>query len=151
MSKPETPDPRDVTIRQSIWIDAPPDRVYRALSTREELVRWFVTDIESGFQEGDEIRFVFASCNATLKGRFLALEPDRRIAFEFDESRVTFELTPHEGGTRVLLVDEQLPRDLDLVIGQSEGWAAYLCNLKVWIELERDLRADQPAGTILPK
>jgi uncharacterized protein YndB with AHSA1/START domain len=151
MSKPESADRRDLTIRQSIWIDAPPERIWRAISTREELVRWFVTDIESGFREGDEIRFVFASCNAMLAGRFLAVEPNRRIAFLFDESRVTIELTPHEGGTRVLLVDEELPRDFDHVMGQSEGWAAYLCNLKVWVELGRDLRADQPPGTILPK
>jgi hypothetical protein len=73
------------------------------------------------------------------------------VVFLFDQTRVTFELSPYEGGTRVLLLDEGLPRDLDLVAGQSEGWAAYLCNLKVWIEIERDLRADQPAGTILPR
>jgi uncharacterized protein YndB with AHSA1/START domain len=151
MTKDESPEHRDVTIRQSIWIDATPERVYRALTTRDELVHWFVSDIESEFREGADIRFEFASCNVTLAGRYLELEPDRRVVFLFDKSRVTFTLEPHDGGTRVLLINEKLPRDFDLAIGQSEGWAAYLCNLKVWIELDRDLRADQPTGTILPK
>lgn len=151
MTNDEHPERRDLTIRQSIWIDATPARVYSALTTPEELVHWFVSDIESEFRKGADIRFEFASCNTTLAGRYLELEPDRRVVFRFDKSRVTFTLEPHDGGTRVQLINEELPRDFDSVIGQSEGWAAYLCNLKVWIELKRDLRADQPAGTILPR
>ena len=143
---------RDVTIRQSIWIAATPERVYRALTTRDDLVRWFASEVESEeIATGAPVRFVFASCRSTVDGRWLELEPNRRIAFLFDDSRVSIELEPLAGGTRVTLTDAGLPRDVDHVAGQSEGWAAYLCNLKVVLELGRDLRADQPAGTILPK
>lgn len=141
----------DYTLRQRIWIKATPERVYRALTTRDDLVRWFVSDLVADVRVGGAIRFVFASCGATLAGEYLALERNRKVSFTFDASRVTFELEAQEGGTLVQLTDEELPRDIDQVAGQAEGWSAYLCNLKVLIELGRDLRSDQPSGTILPK
>lgn len=146
--KPSPSDP--FTIRQSIWIDAPPERVWRALTTKAELARWFVTDVEGEIRPGAEATFVFASCDARLPGRWLEIEPGRRVAFLFDKSRVTVEIIPLDGGTLVKLTDTGLPPDLTQVAGQSEGWAGYLCVLKVWIEMGRDLRADQPRGTIIP-
>lgn len=148
--RPEPVD-RSFTLRQSIWIGAAPERVWRAISEREELARWFVSDLAGEVRAGADVQFVFDSCNCRMPGRILALDHGRRISFAFGESRVTIEIEAMDGGTLVRLTDEELPRDPEAVAGQSEGWSAYLCNLKVVIEVGRDLRADQPAGTILPK
>jgi uncharacterized protein YndB with AHSA1/START domain len=140
-----------VTLRQSIWIRAEPERVFRALVERAELVHWFATEVDGDLRDGRPVAFTFASCNAVCRGEVLEVVPPRRVVFTFDRSRVTYELEASNGGTLVRLTDEGLPPDVPTVAGQSEGWAAYLCNLKVRIEDGRDLRADQPQGTILPK
>jgi uncharacterized protein YndB with AHSA1/START domain len=145
------PDAQGFTVRQAVWIAAPPERVYRALTGREDLVRWFASEAEVDARPGGAVRFSFASCGSESAGTFVALEPGRKVSFTFGGSLVTFLLEARDGGTLVRLTDEGLPRDIDRVAGQAEGWAAYLCACKVLIETGRDLRADQPPGTILQR
>ncbi|HEY1853475.1 MAG TPA: SRPBCC family protein [Solirubrobacterales bacterium] len=89
----------------------PPELVWAALTERERLREWFPCDVvvEGGeWRVGAAISFPFppAVIEMTLSGEVLAVEEPRRLEFTWGEETLRFELSPREGGTRLVLVDE---------------------------------------------
>ncbi len=106
-----------LAVRRSIWIDAPPSRVWEEFESLERMRRWFGTghtlvryepavgaDVETdaGQLDGQALRFV---------GRVLVVDPPRELTFEQDwvghgwkaPPLVTIRLTPLDDGTLVEL------------------------------------------------
>ena len=137
-------DPGELSVRRSIVIKAPPERVWEEFTSFERMRRWWSTDkpdrketlvryepqvggamemeIESG---GELIRFV---CRVT------AFEPGRELTFELDwpergwlaPTLVTVRLTPNPYGTLVEIVHygfEGIGEEaLDQFHGFGGGW-----------------------------
>ncbi|MEV4346175.1 SRPBCC family protein [Actinoplanes sp. NPDC049596] len=117
-------------------VDAPPERVWTALTDAGELARWYwpaslnpraVSDpvVGGGFGiEADGMGFA---------GRYLELEAPRRIvqswrwAGDDRDSRVTIELTPAGAGTDVLVVHSEL--DDETARMYEAGWSSCLARL----------------------
>lgn len=125
---------------------APPERVFTAL-TDGALTRryWFDRRIESTWRVGEPVRFYDgASDRMTDVGEVLAYEPPRRVSYTFKYlegggidsaggfTRVTFDLEPVDGGTRVRLVHDRLSRAED-VEGWRQGWAPILDGLRTFV------------------
>jgi uncharacterized protein YndB with AHSA1/START domain len=102
-----------LAVRRSIWIDAPPGRVWEEFEDLERMRRWFGTghtlvryelrvgaEVETDAGEG--LRFV---------GRVVDVDPTRELTFEQDwighgwkaPPLLTLRLTPLDGGTLVEL------------------------------------------------
>jgi uncharacterized protein YndB with AHSA1/START domain len=90
----------------------PPEKVWHALTDREALGRIFA---ETDFEPVEGRRFQFRAkprpgWDGIINGRVTKVEPNRRLAYEFQGSRmktptnVTWELEPSAGGTRLRLV-----------------------------------------------
>jgi len=146
-------------IGRTIEVDAPPARVWRALTDPAELSAWFKVTIEGAIAQGNEVRMT--STHAGYEGQrfrvwFVELTPPRRLVWQWhpgevdpavDYSRepkttVTFELEPSGRGTRVKLsetgFDEiSLARRAKVFNDNSQGWADVLGWLQRHAEASR--------------
>ena len=120
----------------SIDITAPPEVVFAHLVTPDRMIRWMGQHAELKPIPGG----LFAvDVNGTLvRGEYVEVDPPRRVVVSWGmigipelppgASRVEFNLTPTDGGTRLELIHTGLPDSRSP--GHREGWANYLCRLR---------------------
>lgn len=143
-------------IDRSIEIQAPPERVWRALTNRVEFSEWFQVTIEGEIAPGSEIWMT--SVPSTHKGqrfRVLVTEmtPPRRLAWRWhpgeidpdvDYARepmttVTFTLEPSGRGTRLSVAETgfdgiSLARRAKVHADNTQGWTEVLAWLQTYVE-----------------
>ena len=146
-------------IDRTIDIDAPPERVWRALTNAEELAAWFQVKIEGTITQGAELWMT--STHAGYEGqrfrvRFTELTPPRRFVWEWhpgevdpnvDYSKeprttVTFTLEPSKRGTTLTVSETgfdkiSLARRAKVYADNSGGWPEVLVWLQKYVEAAR--------------
>jgi|GEM_PF-1211943 len=127
-------------VRQSMLIKGAPARVWRYVATQEGLRRWFAENIRIEPHVGGAI--AFEEHGGAVRGKVVALEPERRLAFTWTEEGapgwsqdpapllLTIDLVPvpEQGGTRVTITHggfESLPEAIRLreFGSYQRGWA----------------------------
>lgn len=98
-------------VRLERHLPDPPEIVWRALTEREQLRSWFPSDVivDGGhWVTGAAITFPFPPgvIEMTLTGEVLDFEEPNLLAFTWGEETLRFELSAHDGGTRLVLIDE---------------------------------------------
>ncbi len=109
----------------------PPAAVWRALTERDQLQTWFPSDVavEGGtWRVGASITFRFPPevIDMTLIGEVLEVDEPRLLAFTWGEEVLRFELSPLDGGTRLVLVNELAP---SAAARNAAGWELCLDRL----------------------
>lgn len=139
--------------RSSIDIDAAPEVVFEYLVTDAGMTSWMGQWASLDAVPGGA--FAVDVAGFPVRGRFLKVEPPRRVAVSWGfaghealppgASTVTFELTRIGAGTRVEVVHSGLPDDQ--LPGHAAGWSHFLPRLTRAAAGER-LEADtwQPAS-----
>ena len=139
-------------IDRTIDVDAPPDRVWRALTTARDLASWFHVSIEGDIAPGAEVWMTSTSPGhegQRFLVRFTEITPPRRFAWQWhpgavdpavDYSRepwttVTFTLEPSGRGTRLSVSETgfteiSLARRAKVFTDNSQGWTEVI----VWIQ-----------------
>jgi uncharacterized protein YndB with AHSA1/START domain len=118
-------------VRLERRLSDPPEVVWRALTDREQLRAWFPSDVivEGGAWEvGAVIEFPFSPevIDMTLTGEVLEVDEPRRLAYTWGQDTLRFELSPADGGTRLVLIDE-LPAGT--AARNAAGWQTSLDRL----------------------
>jgi uncharacterized protein YndB with AHSA1/START domain len=143
-------------IDRTIEIKAPPERVWRALTSAAELSAWFQVKIEGEISPGNEVWMtsVHAQHAGTrFRVRFVEMTPPRRFAWQWcpgavdptvDYSRepqttVTFTLEPYGTGTRLSVAETgfdeiALTRRAKVYADNSQGWTEVLGWLQRYVE-----------------
>jgi uncharacterized protein YndB with AHSA1/START domain len=127
-------------LTRELRIKASAPLVYRCLTEPEMIVKWFGRKVDADPRVGGTIR-VEVNPNATARGEFTELVPNRKVAFTFGweeenhnlkpgASTVTFELHADGDHTVMRFTHAGLPTE-DLVRSHSEGWDRYLPRLKM--------------------
>lgn len=142
-------------VRLERHLPDPPAVVWRALTEREQLRSWFPCDVilDGGrWEVGAAITFPFPPevMDMTLVGEVLEVDEPNLLAFTWGEDTLRFELSPEEGGTHLVLVDELPP---DSAARNAAGWENCLDRLAglepgpgAWQErFERYTAAFEPA------
>jgi uncharacterized protein YndB with AHSA1/START domain len=138
-------------IDRTIEIQAPPERVWRALTNAKELSTWFQVKIEGEIAEGNEVWM-----ESLHKGHqgirfrvlFVELTPPKRFAWQWHpgavdpnvdyssepRTTVTFTLEPSKTGTRLTLAETgfneiSLARRAKVFADNNRGWTEVL----VWL------------------
>jgi uncharacterized protein YndB with AHSA1/START domain len=146
-------------IDKTIEIDAAPDRVWRALTTAEELSAWFQVTIEGTIAPGAEVWMT--SVLPEHRGqrflvRFLEMTRPHRLSWEWhpgeidpavDYAReprttVTFALEPSGRGTRLTVSETgfdriALARRAKVHQDNAQGWTEVLVWLRTYAEQSR--------------
>jgi uncharacterized protein YndB with AHSA1/START domain len=109
----------------------PPAVVWRALTEREQLRSWFPSDVivaGGRWQVGAPITFPFPPevIDMTLTGQVLEVDEPNVLAFTWGEETLRFELSPEDGGTRLVLIDELPP---GAAARNAAGWQTCLDRL----------------------
>jgi uncharacterized protein YndB with AHSA1/START domain len=139
-------------IDRTIEVNAPPDRVWRALTTAKDLATWFRVTIEGEIAPGAEVwmtslmpgyegqRFAVRITEMTPPHRFVwqwhpgAAEPGFDYSHE-PRTTVTFTLEPSGRGTRLSVSETgfneiSLARRAKVFADNSGGWTEVI----VWIQ-----------------
>ncbi|GAA1995403.1 SRPBCC domain-containing protein [Catenulispora subtropica] len=126
-----TPGPQGAAVRLERVLPDPPDVVWQALTEREQLKAWFPCDvIVAGgvWEPGAAISFPFGPepDALTLTGEVLEVREPELLAFTWAEETLRFELTPRDGGTHLVLIDELRP---GIAARNAAGWEVCLDRL----------------------
>jgi uncharacterized protein YndB with AHSA1/START domain len=150
-------------IRLERVLTDPPDIVWRALTERDQLQAWFPSDVVVDGGEwvvGAALTFLFPPevIDMTLTGELLAIDEPHMLAFTWGEETLRFELSPQDGGTRLVLIDE-LPASaaarnaagwdtcLDRLTGlDGDGWQSRFESYAVAFEPALGPQEGPPAG-----
>ena len=128
---------RDGKVVHVLELPVPPAEVFAMFVDPEQLVRWIGIGADLEPRPGGRFRFEVQP-GQFCEGEYLALDPPRRLLFSWGWtdpwfglppgfSRVEVELEDMAGGTRLQLVHDQLPGEIQLL--HDEGWAAFLSRL----------------------
>lgn len=132
--------------------NVPPERLFRAWTEPEEIVKWFgirphsVATAEIDLRVGGRWRFVLeegGERSAQLEGAYLTIEPDRKLVFswayvvrfpdgrteETAHSQVAVTFTPHGRATRVHLTHRSIEA-AEGRIGVGRGWESSFASLR---------------------
>lgn len=151
MSKDKTRPPQT----HEIEIDAPPEAVWKAISSGEELTRWYAEEARVEPRVGGE-NWVSWGEGQEVGNTNLAWEPGRRLtvgkpnhetASGWQAIVVDFEIETRGGRTLVKLVQSGLPAGPDwdsMDDGTDVGWEMFLLGLKFYLERH----AGKPRRTI---
>jgi uncharacterized protein YndB with AHSA1/START domain len=129
-----------VTIKRSIWINAPRERVWQAVSEPEQIAAWFAPGMT--FKMENNIVSIL------MDGQFIdvawveVLEPPRQLTtrpLPGKQTATTYLLEEENGGTRFTVTEmglEALPADEREQYMERNGgeWEKALGNLNAYIE-----------------
>jgi uncharacterized protein YndB with AHSA1/START domain len=135
------------TIIATVEIAAPPDRVFRALTDPEEIVRWWgspetyrTTEWVADLRVGGRWRAGGRAADGrpfAVEGEFVEVDPPRKLVqtwkADWDGGHVTsltYRLEPIPGGTRVTVRHEGFGGRPEAAQGHTQGWEAVLA----WLE-----------------
>jgi uncharacterized protein YndB with AHSA1/START domain len=129
------------SLEKELFIKATPERVFQALTEKEDLKRWFVKKAEVDLCPGGAIRLEWAP-DAVEIGKILVLEPPHRLSYTWEAlepspTTITFELTAENDGTRLRLIHTGIGEGEDwdtYYTSVNSGWSVHLKNLTAWLE-----------------
>ncbi|WP_342362996.1 SRPBCC family protein [Terrarubrum flagellatum] len=135
------------TFLYTIYIDAPVDRIWTALTSGEFTRQyWAGRRIESSWEKGAPLRFCIEDGDeAEVFGEVLECDPPKRLSYTWARkaepglapSKVTFDLDQVGESIKLTLTHEPLSASNNA----REGWPAVLSSLKSFLEAGRPLAA----------
>lgn len=115
-----------------------PSKVWRAVTEREHLHRWFPAHVIGDWKVGAELRFEFQHGEGDqlkeeeLRGEVLRVEPERLLEFRWGQSVLRCELIPDGKGCRFLFSESF--DDASIGARNAAGWEWCLENLQTILE-----------------
>ena len=150
----------------SIFVQAPPSRVFDAWTLPEALEKWLIAEcrIEAAdghkrapserLATGDRYQWLSSDQKTKNTGHILDVTSSKRFKFTFGMSEgmpinVTVAFEPQGDGCCVKLQQDSIGRSeasrLQWHVGGLKSWTFYLTNLKAVLESGVDLREKDPA------
>jgi uncharacterized protein YndB with AHSA1/START domain len=135
-------------IKSSTRIDAPVDRVWKAITTPSEIKQWFFNvDTEADWRAGGDLvhRGEYQGGPYIDKGTILEFEPPKRMVHTHwsdvsgkpdtpdNYQQVVWDLAKREGGTELTITERNLPSH-EAATTSEQAWKAALKNLKEVLE-----------------
>ena len=128
-------------ILHEVIIESPPDQVFKALTEQQGLASWWTTHAKAEPTVGSNAEFRFMGGQFVIKMQVTKLDPGRSVdwitqqgAPDWASTRVTWELTPAENGTKLLFGHRDFASAEGSLPNTSYNWAVYLTSLKDYLE-----------------
>lgn len=124
-------------------VNAPVAQVWSAYTSPEAIVQWnaasddwhttrATVDLQVGGAFSSRMEAKDGSMGFDFEGVYTAVEPERRLAYNFGERKAKVTFAEVEGGTHVRVAfdpETMHPEDM-----QRDGWQAILNNFKQFVE-----------------
>jgi uncharacterized protein YndB with AHSA1/START domain len=138
----------DITTSHHIQIDAPPERVWEALTTPDQISKWFFgVETESDWQVGSAIvhRGEYQGRPYEDRGEIVEFDPPHRFVHTHwspvsgkpdtpeHAQRVTWTLEPSDGGTALTVDEVNLPSEQARAVS-DQSWPQALDALRQLVE-----------------
>jgi uncharacterized protein YndB with AHSA1/START domain len=130
-----------MTINKEKFIKASPETVFKALTEKPELERWFVQIAEVELKPGGAIKTMWTP-EMGEHGKVVAVEPNKLFSFTWEgdftptPTTLTFELKPQDDGTLLTFTHSNIGegKGWEAYAGMEKGWDAHLSDLASWVE-----------------
>lgn len=128
-----------ITLERSIWIDAPRERVWRAVTAPDEIAAWFAPG--ASFTQRDNLIFVLLEEAEVLVAIIEVTDPPRQLTTRNISNKsitTTYLLEEENGGTRFTVTEAGLESmsayERKIYLEQNgAGWDQILENLKAFV------------------
>ncbi len=130
---------REVKARVTMFVQAPPKKVYAAFVEPELLTKFWLSKASGPLRMGAAAHWNFMVEGAEVDTIATAMEEGRRLAWDWsDGTKVLIEFEALDGGTAVTLVNHSFPQQeddrVDAALNATEGFAIVLSDLKTLLE-----------------
>lgn len=123
-------------------IAAPAERIFEAFVDKDEIGGFWFSSSSESWSEGKEITLIYVEYNAEVTINIKELVPNQYITFTWGDKTVTITFTEQDGATLVTTTENGFDSDeLEVMLGQKEGWVYMLSCLKAYIEHGVKIRA----------
>jgi uncharacterized protein YndB with AHSA1/START domain len=132
-----------ITIVKELTIEAPPQRVWAALTQPNEIGHWWTNDLNATPEVGSLAEFRFGEWgDFVLRFEVAELERDKKVHWiyrfgsvaQWAGTSITWQLEPFHNGTRVIFTHGEFVKK-DEVYEQTRGnWNYFLASLKSYLE-----------------
>lgn len=139
----EKTQPGGRSIEKELFIKAPPERVFQALTKKEYLESWFLSKAEIDLRPGGTLKFEWGPTISNF-GKVLVFDPPHRLSYTWESPQMepgtttlTFELTAENDGTLLHFTHSGIGQgeDWDRYYNlRNNGWSTHLKNLAQWAE-----------------
>jgi uncharacterized protein YndB with AHSA1/START domain len=146
-------------IDRSVEINAPVERVWRALTDAAEISRWFEVAIEGEYAQGRDVWMTSRHpdyAGMRFRVRVTEMTPPKRLVWRWHpgavdpnldysrepETTVTFSLEPAAGGTRLTVAETgfdeiSLERRAKVFADNTQGWNDVIAAIQKHVEASR--------------
>jgi uncharacterized protein YndB with AHSA1/START domain len=126
-------------------IQATPEKVFQALTEQKGLASWSTVNTAAKPEVGSTAEFTFSQPTPFLiKMKIDKLEAGRKVYWTVEQgapdwggTRVTWDLTPVEGGTKILFGHRNFATTEGSFAGVSYNWAWFITSLKAYLETDK--------------
>lgn len=137
-----------MTVERSIWINAPRERVWKAITTSEQIRQWWgdyweITALEVGatIKFGEPADLMLATVAVADSPREFKIQWPPQEQYHDIEMFTIFMLAEENGGTRVTVTEtgfEALPDDIrqKRIDSTASGYEKVLAGLRAFVEGE---------------
>ncbi len=134
-------------IMHLVRIDAPPERVYQALTSAEGIRNWWTRDADLDNRIGGigEFRFTYNGDTLATKAEVTELVPFERVSWktvssfrpEWAGTAIEYRLRADANGTVVLFAHRGFPQADENYAVCTTGWGYYLMSLQHYLQTGR--------------
>ena len=138
--------------RQGVFVQAPPPKVFEALTEPRLLKKWFLESATLSPRKRGNYTFTWQG-GYSHSGKVLDYAKDRKLSLSWPAylkgnllgtTRATFKIKPKDDGTVLELTHSGFKSGnqwVELYGAVCSGWAYFLTNLKSVLQYGRDLRS----------
>jgi uncharacterized protein YndB with AHSA1/START domain len=135
-------------IKAAIQIQKPAEEVFEAIVDPEKMKNYFISGSSGRMEAGKSLMWKFPEFDDEYEVKTGAVEKNKFISFNWQngdkETLVEISLTPKENNSTLVNVTEgEMEYDeagINLLKGNTEGWANFLACLKAYLEYGINLR-----------
>ncbi len=135
-------------VKTALVIRRPVEEVFRAFVDPAVTTRFWFTNSSGPLEPGATVSWDWEMFNVGTKVSVQDVVPNERIRIEWnpdDPSTVEWTFTPHERGTHVQIVEDDIKGDVTAhALDSMQGFSLVLAGAKAWLEhgIELNLVAD---------